>query len=51
MIAKEALNGLEPRDVDRGYRWEQGFTLEMYMHEDSQKSRDAFVETGKAATF
>ena len=51
VIAKEALNGLEPRDVDRGYRWEQGFTLEMYMHEDSQKSRDAFVETGKAASF
>ena len=51
VIAKEALNGLEERDVDRGYRWEQGFTLEMYMHEDSQKSRDAFVETGKAAEF
>ncbi|TCM14633.1 enoyl-CoA hydratase [Novosphingobium sp. PhB165] len=51
VIAKEALNGLESRDVDRGYRWEQGFTLEMYMHEDSQKSRDAFVETGKAASF
>ena len=51
VIAKEALNGLEARDVDRGYRWEQGFTLEMYMHEDSQKSRDAFVETGGAAKF
>jgi enoyl-CoA hydratase len=51
VMAKEALNGLEARDVDRGYRWEQGFTLEMYMHEDSQKSRDAFVETGKAASF
>ena len=51
VIAKEALNGLEPRDVDRGYRWEQGFTLEMYMHEDSQKARDAFVETKGAATF
>jgi enoyl-CoA hydratase len=51
VIAKEALNGLEARDVDRGYRWEQGFTLEMYMHEDSQKSRDAFVETGKVAKF
>lgn len=51
VIAKEALNGLEPRDVDRGYRWEQGFTLEMYMHEDSQKSRDAFVESGTAAKF
>ncbi len=51
VIAKEALNGLEARDVDRGYRWEQGFTLEMYMHEDSQRARDAFVETGKAAAF
>ena len=51
VIAKEALNGLETRDVDRGYRWEQGFTLEMYMHEDSQKARDAFVETGKVAKF
>ncbi len=51
VIAKEALNGLEARDVDRGYRWEQGFTLEMYMHEDSQRARDAFVETGKAASF
>lgn len=51
VIAKEALNGLEPRDVDRGYRWEQGFTLEMYMHEDSQKARDAFVETKGAASF
>ena len=51
VIAKEALNGLEERDVDRGYRWEQGFTLEMYMHEDSQKWRDEFVETGKAAKF
>ena len=51
VIAKEALNGLEPRDVDRGYRWEQGFTLEMYMHEDSQRSRDAFVETKGAARF
>lgn len=51
VIAKEALNGLEARDVDRGYRWEQGFTLEMYMHEDSQKARDAFVETKGAAKF
>jgi len=51
VLAKEALNGLEPRDVDHGYRFEQGFTLEMYMHEDSQKARDAFVETGKAASF
>ena len=50
-IAKQALNGIEPFDVDANYRWEQGFTFEMYMHEDSQKARDAFVETGKAAKF
>lgn len=50
-IAKQALNGIEPFNVDDNYRWEQGFTFEMYMHEDSQKSRDAFVETGGAAKF
>jgi enoyl-CoA hydratase len=44
VLAKESLNGLEPRDVDHGYRFEQGFTLEMYLHPDSQKARDAFVE-------
>ena len=51
VLGKEALNGIEPRDVDHGYRFEQGFTLEMYMHEDSQKSRDAFVENKGSATF
>lgn len=50
-IAKQALNGIEPFDVTEKYRWEQGFTFEMYMHEDSQKARDAFVETGKAADY
>lgn len=51
-IAKEALNGLEAHDALKGYRWEQGFTLEMYMHEDSQASRDAFVaDKGQAARF
>ncbi|MGH7027599.1 enoyl-CoA hydratase family protein [Brevundimonas sp.] len=52
VIAKEALNGLEARDALKGYRWEQGFTLEMYMHEDSQTARDAFVvDKGQAAKF
>lgn len=50
-IAKQALNGIEPFDVDKHYRWEQGFTFEMYMHEDSQTARDAFVDTGDAAKF
>ncbi|MCX7056828.1 MAG: enoyl-CoA hydratase family protein, partial [Proteobacteria bacterium] len=30
-LAKEALNGIETADVDRQYRFEQGFTLEMYL--------------------
>jgi enoyl-CoA hydratase len=51
VLAKQALNGLEPRDVDHGYRFEQGFTLEMYMHEDSQAARDAFVDKGRTAKF
>jgi enoyl-CoA hydratase len=50
-LAKEALNGIEPVDVDLLYRFEQGFTLEMYLHEDSQRARDAFVENKGAADF
>ena len=42
--SKEALNGIEPGDVDWAYRFEQGFTLEMYMHADSRNARAAFVE-------
>jgi enoyl-CoA hydratase len=34
-LAKEALNGLEARDAERGYRFEQGFTLEMYLNGDT----------------
>jgi enoyl-CoA hydratase len=51
VLAKEALNGIEARDVDHGYRFEQGFTLEMYLHEDSQKARDAFVKNKGAAKY
>lgn len=52
VIAKQALNLIEPSNPVDGYRIEQGFTLEMYAHEDSQKARDAFVhEKGKAANF
>lgn len=50
-LAKEALNGIEAADVDRLYRFEQGFTLEMYMNADSQHARDAFVETKGKAKF
>ena len=52
VIAKQALNLIEPVNPVELYRIEQGFTLEMYMHEDSQKARDAFVHnSGKAAKF
>jgi enoyl-CoA hydratase len=51
VLAKEALNGIEARDVDHGYRFEQGFTLEMYLHKDSQKARDAFVKGKKRAKY
>lgn len=43
-LAKEALNGIEDGDLEDKYRWEQGFTFEAYTMEDSQESRDAFVE-------
>jgi len=42
--AKQSLNGIELLDVKQSYRFEQGFTLELYTSQDSQESRDAFVE-------
>jgi enoyl-CoA hydratase len=44
VLAKEALNGLEARDVDHGNRFEQGFTLEMYLHPDAHKARDTSLK-------
>jgi enoyl-CoA hydratase len=43
-LAKESLNGIELLDVKRSYRFEQGFTLELYTSPDSQEARAAFVE-------
>jgi enoyl-CoA hydratase len=43
-LAKESLDGIEPFDLERSYRFEQGFTLELYTSPDSQEARDAFVE-------
>ncbi|MCB2065437.1 MAG: enoyl-CoA hydratase family protein [Erythrobacter sp.] len=51
VIAKQALNLIEPWNPSDKYRIEQGFTLEMYMHEDSQTARDAFVDNKGAAKF
>jgi len=49
-LAKESLNGIELLDLKRSYRFEQGFTLELYTSPDSQEARDAFVE-GRDARF
>ena len=43
-LAKWSLNGIELMDIKKSYRFEQGFTLELYTSPDSQESRDAFVE-------
>ncbi len=43
-LAKESLNGIELLDLAKSYRFEQGFTLELYTSPDSQEARDAFVE-------
>lgn len=43
-LAKEALNGVEDADLERHYRWEQGFTAQAYLTEESQEARDAFVD-------
>ncbi len=43
-LAKWSLNGIDLMDIKKSYRFEQGFTLELYTSPDSQESRDAFVE-------
>lgn len=47
-LAKWSLNGIETLDVKKSYRFEQGFTLELYSSPDSQEARDAFVEKREA---
>ncbi|MEZ5237892.1 MAG: enoyl-CoA hydratase family protein [Microthrixaceae bacterium] len=42
--AKESLNGIDPVDVNRSYRYEQGFTFELNLTGVSDEARDAFVE-------
>jgi enoyl-CoA hydratase len=46
-MAKEALNGIDPIDVNRSYRFEQGFTMELNLAGVSDEHRDEFVATGK----
>jgi enoyl-CoA hydratase len=42
--AKESLNGIDPVDVKRSYRFEQGFTFELNLSGVSDEARQAFVE-------
>ncbi|HEX5065213.1 MAG TPA: enoyl-CoA hydratase family protein [Myxococcota bacterium] len=47
-LAKWSLNGIELLDVKQSYRFEQGFTFELYTTPDSQEARDAFSEKREA---
>lgn len=42
--AKESLNGIDPVDVKRSYRFEQGFTYELTLGGVADEARQAFVE-------
>jgi enoyl-CoA hydratase len=46
--AKESLNMIEPVDVKRSYRFEQGFTFELNLWGDSDELRQAFVDKREA---
>jgi enoyl-CoA hydratase len=42
--AKESLNGIDPIDVKRSYRFEQGFTFELNLGGVADEARQAFVD-------
>ena len=46
--AKEALNGIDPIDVNKSYRFEQGFTFELNLAGVSDELRDHFAGTEKS---
>jgi enoyl-CoA hydratase/carnithine racemase len=48
--AKESLNGIDPVDVKRSYRFEQGFTFELNLSGVSDEARQAFVDKRDADT-
>ena len=49
-MAKEALNGIDPIDVNSSYRFEQGFTMELNLAGVSDEHRDDFVNEQGAGT-
>jgi enoyl-CoA hydratase len=42
--AKQSLNGIDPVDVRKSYRYEQGFTYELHLTGVADEARKAFVE-------
>ncbi|MFT6399166.1 MAG: enoyl-CoA hydratase, partial [Bradymonadia bacterium] len=42
--AKACLNGIDPIDVNKSYRFEQGFTYELNLSGVADEARDAFVD-------
>jgi enoyl-CoA hydratase len=48
--AKQALNGIDPVDVNKSYRFEQGFTFELNLLGVSDELRDQFAGTDKAGS-
>ncbi|HZS41184.1 MAG TPA: enoyl-CoA hydratase family protein [Polyangia bacterium] len=48
--AKQSLNGIDPVDVRKSYRYEQGFTYELHLTGVADEARRAFVEK-RAAQF
>ncbi|NUP20059.1 MAG: enoyl-CoA hydratase family protein [Streptomyces sp.] len=45
-LAKAAINGIDPVDVRRGYRFEQGFTFEAGLSGVADRVRDTFGRDG-----
>jgi enoyl-CoA hydratase len=43
-LAKQSLNGIDPVDVKRSYRYEQGFTFELNLNGVSDAARQAFMD-------
>jgi enoyl-CoA hydratase len=43
-LAKQSLNGIDPVDVKRSYRYEQGFTFELNLTGVSDEARQAFLD-------
>jgi len=43
-LAKQSLNGIDPVDIKRSYRYEQGFTFELNLTGVAAVARQAFVD-------